>query len=130
MLFRMSKSARYLAAAAAALTSIFAIAGPAAARGQTLNEDAALNLLERTLRGDHVYQHRISLDCVSFQTEETTAAHFDFVLRENHSGGKCGGDPEANPVVDRYRVHRASGKIEWFDGIGGNWQRYDPTKVK
>ena len=32
-------------------------------------------------------------------------------LRENRTA-PCGGDPETSPVVDRYRIYRASGKIE------------------
>lgn len=70
--------------------------------------------LERTLGHDGVYVHRIFLDCITYGTEETTNAYFQFVLRENHNA-KCGGDPETSPVVDRYRVYRRSGKIEWLD---------------
>src|ERR1700758_960910 len=74
-----------------------------AALSRPLAEDAALALLVRTLKHDRVYAKRISLDCVSYDTEETTDAYFQFVLREKHDA-KCGGDPETSPVVDRYRV--------------------------
>jgi len=50
-----------------------------------LNEDAALELLQRTLKRDQVYQKRISLDCIAYGTEETTKAYFEFVLREIHN---------------------------------------------
>jgi hypothetical protein len=98
-------------------------------RSNPLDEDAALTLLERTLKHDGVYADRISLDCVIYSTEETTRAYFEFVLRENHSE-KCGGDPEVSPAVDRYRVYRRSGRIEWLEKIEGNWQRYNPAKIK
>jgi hypothetical protein len=87
-----------------------------------MDEDAALTLLERTLKHDGVYAHRISLNCVTYGTEETTGAYFQFVLRENHNA-KCGGDPETRPVVDRYRVYRRSGKIEWLERIEDSWRR-------
>jgi hypothetical protein len=78
-------------------------------RSHPLDEEAALNLLDRTLKHDRVYEHRISLDCVSYITEETTNDYFQFVLREKHDA-KCGGVPQTSPVVDRYRVSRRSGK--------------------
>src|ERR1700732_1095757 len=86
-------------------------AGP---KTHSLTEDAALNLLLRTLKHDQVYAKRISLDCVTFDTEEKTDAYFQFALRENHTT-KCGGDPDIAPVIDRYRVYRASGKIDWLN---------------
>ena len=78
-------------------------------------------LLDRTLKHDHVYENRISLDCVMYMTEETTDAYFQFVLRENHNA-KCGGDPETSPAIDRYRVYRRSGKIEWLERIEDSWR--------
>jgi hypothetical protein len=96
---------------------------------RSLNEDAAVKLLLRTLQHDQVYAKRISLDCVTFDTEETTGAYFQFALRENHTA-KCGGDPDTNPVVDRYRVYRTSGKIELYDVAKDNWQAYEKAKEK
>src|SRR5213080_4111488 len=101
-------------------------AGP---HSRPLDEDAALALLERTLKHDRVYAKRISLGCIACGTEETTGAYFQFVLRENHNA-KCGGDPEISPVVARYRVYRRSGKIERWKPIDDSWHRYDPTKMK
>jgi hypothetical protein len=110
----------------AVIMVVVAQAGP---RSRVLNEDAALALLESTLKRDGVYAHRISLNCITYGTEETTGAYFQFVLRENHNA-KCGGDPETSPVVDRYRVYRKSGKIEWLEGIEDNWQTYNPAKIR
>jgi hypothetical protein len=98
-------------------------------RSHPLGEDAALALLDRTLKHDRVYANRISLDCVSYGTEETTNAYFEFVLREIHNA-KCGGDPETSHVLDRYRVYRRSGKIERYQPIDDSWHRYDPAKIK
>jgi hypothetical protein len=101
-------------------------AGPASHR---LSEDAALRLLLRTLKHDRVYAHRISLDCITFGTGEKTDAYFQFVLREDHTA-PCGGDPETGPVVDRYRIYRASGNIEWLEPAENNWQRYNPEQIR
>jgi len=94
-------------------------------RSGPLDEDASLALLERTLKHDHVYEKRISLDCIAYGTEETTNAYFEFVLRELHNA-KCGGDPETSPAIDRYRVYRRSGKIQQWEASEDKWQPYKP----
>ena len=99
------------------------------ARSRPLDEGAALALLERTLRHDRVYDKRISWDCISFGTEETTDAYFDFVVREIHNA-KCGGAPETTPAIDRYRVYRRSGKIEQWQATDDTWQPYKPAPIK
>ena len=95
------------------------------ARPRPLDEDAALALLQRTLNHDRVYEKRISPDCISYGTEETTDAYFQFVLREIHNA-KCGGPPEWSPVIDRYRVYRRSGKITQWEAAEDKWQPYRP----
>ena len=115
-----------IALATALLSPPALLAGPAR---HSLNEDAALSLLLRTIKRDHVYAKRISLDCVTFNTEETAEEYFQFVLKENHTQ-KCDGDPDVSPVVDRYRVYRASGKIEWYKAVNDSWERYDPARIR
>lgn len=114
---------------AVALVLISPIAAQAGSRSRQLNEDAALDLLQRTLKRDHVYEKRISWDCISYGTEETTDAYFEFVLREIHNT-KCGGDPETSPAIDRYRVDRRSGKIEQWEAVADKWQPYKPGRIK
>jgi hypothetical protein len=114
---------RLNAIAAAALILISPAVAPADPRSHPMNEDAALDLLQRTLKRDGVYEKRISWDCISFGTEETTNAYFEFVLREIHNS-KCGGDPETSPAIDRYRVYRRSGKIQQWEAAGDKWQPY------
>ena len=92
-------------------------------RSRPLDEDAALALLQRTLKRDRVYEKRISLNCIAYGTEETTNAYFEFVLREIHNA-KCGGDPETSPAIDRYRVFRHSGKIQHWKAAEDTWQPY------
>jgi hypothetical protein len=120
---------RFLAAAVVAVILVLPVVAQAGRHSHRLDEDAALALLERTLKHDGVYTKRISLDCVSYETEETTGGYFEFALREIHNA-KCRGDPETSHVVDRYRVYRRSGKIERWEPTGGTWQRYDPAKIR
>jgi hypothetical protein len=100
-----------------------------AAPSRLLDEDAALALLQRTLKRDQVYEKRISLDCVAYGTEETTKAYFEFVLREIHNA-KCGGDPDTSPAIDRYRVYRRSGKIEQWEAAEDKWHAYKGAQTK
>jgi hypothetical protein len=125
----MNHISGFIAAAVVAVVLVSPVVVQASPRSHPLKEDAALALLEDTLRREGVYTHRIPLDCVSYGTEKTTDAYFEFVLREIHNA-KCGGDPEMSPVVDRYRVYRQSGKIEWLERIKDKWQRYDPAKIR
>ena len=125
----MSNASRPFIVAAVGFVLVLALTEQLAARAHPLDEDAALALLMRTLKHDKIYARRISLDCVTYGTEETTAAYFQFVLRENHTA-PCGGDPETSPVVDRYRVRRTSGKIEWLEATEDVWRPYDPAKIR
>ena len=125
----MTSVFRVNALAAAAVIFILPIAAPADTRSRPLNEDAAVNLLERTLKRDRVYEKRISLGCITYDTEETTDSYFEFALREKHDA-KCGGDPETSPVVKRYRVHRRSGKIEQWEAASDTWHAYKGAQTK
>jgi hypothetical protein len=112
-----------------AVVSAIALFLPNIILASGLNEGAALDILLRTIKHDHVYDKRISLDCVTFDTEETTRIYFEIAVREKHNK-KCGGDPDTSPVIDRYRVNRASGKLERYDVSNDAWQRFDPAKMK
>lgn len=100
-----------------------------AAPSGLLDEDAAVSLLQRTLKRDKVYEKRISLDCISYITEEKTKAYFEFVLREIHNA-KCGGVPETSPAIDRYRVYRRSSKIEQWEAAEDTWHPYKGAQTK
>jgi len=122
----MNQRTRLITAALMAVL-VSPVVAQAHPQSHRLDEDAALALLVRTLKHDGVYKNRISLDCVAYGTEETTSAYFEFVVREKHDA-KCGGDPETNPVVDRYRVYRRSRKIERWEPIEDTWQHYRRRK--
>ena len=116
-----------VAIAVAILSS--SVACHAGSQSHRLNEDAALDLLQRTLKRDRVYEKRIAWDCISYGTEETTSVYFEFVLREIHNA-KCGGDPDTSPAIDRYRVYRRSGKIEQWEPADDKWEPYKSAQTK
>jgi hypothetical protein len=120
----------YLITAAVMVTALISPAvTQAGSRSHLLNENAALDLLRRTLKRDAVYEKRISLDCIAYGTEETTNAYFEFVLREIHNL-KCGGDVETSPAIDRYRVYRRSGKIQQWEPAEDQWRPYKAPAIK
>lgn len=125
----MKTEFRLITAAVAAVVLISPVIVRDGSRSHRLSEDAALDLLDRTLKRDRVYEQRISLDCISYGTEETTNAYFEFVLREKHDA-KCGGDPETSHVIDRYRVYRRSGKIEQWEAVEDTWHAYKGAQTK
>ena len=125
----MNKSSFIITTAVILVVLVSPVVGQAGPRSHPVGEDAALNLLVRTLTRDHVYKNRISSDCINYQTEETTDAYFQFLLREIHNA-KCGGDPDTNPTVASYRVYRASHKIKWLKVTDDSWQAYDHQKVR
>ena len=118
----MNKASLLITAAVIAVVLV-SVAIAEGARSRPLDEDAGLALLDRTLKHDRVYAKRISLDCISYITEETTGTYFQFVLREIHNV-KCGGDPEISPAIDRYRVYRHSSKIQHWEAADDKWQPY------
>ena len=120
---------RPVVAVVVAVNLFSSIVAQAGLQRHRLNEDAALELLLRTLKRDRVYEKRISLDCIAYGTEETTNAYYEFVLREIHNT-KCGGDPETSPAIDRYRVYRRSSKIQQWEAAEDKWQPYRPTETK
>jgi len=111
------------------LTLISPVAARAGSQAHLLNEDGALELLQRTLKRDRIHEKRIRLDCIAYGTEATTNIYFEFVLREIHNA-TCGGDPQTSPAIDRYRVYRQSGKIEQWEPIEDKWQAYKRPQIK
>lgn len=91
--------------------------GAPAAKKASLEDKAALRLmsyLEKTLpsRG-------LSTSCIDLLLEKSSP-YFEYAVRERH-GGKCPGDPETAPIVDRYRVPRRSGAMQLYDPIEDRW---------
>ena len=125
----MKTEFRLITAAVVATILVLTMIAQAGSRSHPLDEDAAVSLLARTLKHDQVYAKRISLGCITYDTEETTDGYFQFALREKHDA-KCGGDPEVSPVVARYRVYRRSGKVEKWEAASDTWNAYKGSQTK
>jgi hypothetical protein len=131
----MSKSLRYAALCLAALAVAGckqqpadpapapptpAVSAPAAPTGNDARA-RALDVLETRLQADHFYPD----NCISIVEEddaEPAADAFDFAVRERH-GNECPGDPQTNPVRDRFRV-QADGTVLWYDVVNADFVDY------
>ena len=89
------------------------------------SEEMALNFLLSKIETSGLYKSRISLDCLSFITDEMTTDYVDFSLHENHSKQKCGGDPDTSPRVDSFRVLTKKNDILWFGTDNGEYLPFE-----
>lgn len=103
------------------LVALF-VALPASA-SNPIDEEHALKVLVAQIQKDKLYERWTSLACLSFVTEKKTKKFIDIAILEKH-GGKCPGDLDTSPVVDRFRVNRLTHKIEWFEPIEGELKPY------
>jgi hypothetical protein len=69
------------AIAAVTMALISPVIAECGSRSHPLNEDVALDLLQRTLKSDSIYEKRISPDCTAYGTEETTNVYFRHLYR-------------------------------------------------
>lgn len=83
--------------------------------------DRAVAMLRDRIVKDRPFS--VSPSCVTYVAEETTAAHVTIAVRERHDA-RCGGDPGTAPVIDRFRVEEASGRILVLDVVEDEWIAY------
>ena len=100
---------RFVGKAVVAVILVLSFVAQAGPHSHPLDEDSALALLERTLKHDGVYTHRISLDCVGYGTEETTDAYFQFV-------------PPRKPQRQVRRRSRNESSNRSLPGVSAVWQ--------
>jgi hypothetical protein len=91
--------------------------------GNRLTEEQALDVLMTRVQKDKLYDSRFATNCLSFLVEGKTKDYIDIAVREKH-GGKCQGDPDTSPVVDRFRVHRSTRRIKCYESSSGEYQPY------
>ena len=89
-----------------------------------LTEKQALNHLISRIQKDKLYDSWTTLSCLSILVEEKTKQYFDIAIREKHDE-RCPGDPLTAPIVDRFRVDRSTGKIQWYDPVDGDLHPYE-----
>ncbi len=88
-----------------------------------LTEKEALNRLISGIQKDKLYDGWTTIFCLTIWTEEKTKDYFDFAIHEKHNRD-CPGDPSTSPTVDRFRVNRRTGKIQWYDPTDDNLYPY------
>jgi hypothetical protein len=88
-----------------------------------LTEQQALDVLMAKVHKDKLYDSWTTISCLSFLVEEKTKDYIDIAIREKHEG-KCEGDPNTAPIVDRFRVHRLTKRIQWYEPAEGNYNPY------
>jgi hypothetical protein len=91
--------------------------------GNQLTEQQALDVLVSQIQKDKLYDSWTTLSCLSFLNDEKTKDYFGFAIHEKH-GGKCPGDPNTWPIVDRFRINRFTKKIQWYEPTEGEWLPY------
>ena len=79
-----------------------------------LSEDQALKVLLSSIEEDGLYGSNPDMSCFSVFAEERSKDYYDFSVHKNR-GGRCSGDPNRSPTVDRFRVDRSTKTIQWYD---------------
>lgn len=87
----------------------------------------AIEILTGKLTQDKIYS-KTALNCLSFVLDQATEPYFDLAILEKHGNG-CAGDPATAPVVDRFRVYRASGLVQWYDVISDQYRPYEQYRA-
>ncbi|MGH8820081.1 MAG: hypothetical protein ACREWJ_02165 [Rhodoferax sp.] len=98
---------------------VFGLVGPAAYAGgpdrcASAADDKAVSALMQRIKREHLYTSWTTLQCLGFFIEGCTGRRVEIAIREQHDP-KCGGDPDTSPVVDRFRVYKRTGTIQWYD---------------
>jgi hypothetical protein len=106
-----------------AMAFVLAALLPSLVHAQQLNLDeaAAGDLLVRRVQAGALYAPWTKIECLRFILESETPQEFSFVVRERHEG-KCPGDPAVEPVVDRFRVNRATGEVLRYQPADGSYK--------
>lgn len=97
-------------------------ASPSSAKNP-LDEAKAFDVLVSRIQKDRLYDRWTSLACLSFVKEGEGKNYYDIAIHEKHGGG-CPGDPNTAPVVDRFRVNKLTGRIQWYDPAEGRFLPY------
>jgi hypothetical protein len=77
------------------------------------NENEAIDLVRKQIDTDKLYEWSKQGKCLVYFVETTTDKNYDIAVREKH-GDSCEGDPKTSPLVDRFRIDRATGKLTWY----------------
>jgi hypothetical protein len=93
-----------------------ALIGPAPV--PEFSEMQALAILSSHLESESAYKN--GLKCKAFVTEESAPEFFQFAVREVHRA-PCAGDPNTEPVIDRFRVSKADRTVSRWEPVQDIW---------
>ena len=88
----------------------------ALAKGKLLSASKSVDILVKQLKKDKFYEGNDELKCLFFRIEGEDKKYIDIAIHEKHDDG-CPGDSNFAPVLDRFRVHRSTKVIEWYDPV-------------
>jgi hypothetical protein len=91
-----------------------------------LSEDQSIDLVAKAM---HQLSPKQPLGCLAFQTEESSRRQFEIAVREKH-GGRCRGDPEIMPVIERFRVFRSPVRLWRWDPVNDSYRRCRLTAAR
>jgi len=93
------------------------------------SDTRALDVLREKVRTEGLYTSWAKEQCLSFYPERCDSTVVEVAIRELHSE-QCGGDANAGPVVDRFRILKRSSKVEWFDHVEAEYVEFDKIRSK
>lgn len=88
-----------------------------------ITEQQVFNVLLEQIKKDELYKNSHDLSCLIFIAEEETGHNIDVAIHEKHDG-KCPGDPNTSPIVDRFRINRTTKAIQWYDVLEAGFVPY------
>ena len=84
---------------------------------------SAIQVLRTRVKVEHLYSPWATEQCLRYDPEQCDSTKVDIVIREAHDP-ECGGDPATRPVIDRFRVHTKSKKIERYNVSSGEYGEF------
>lgn len=84
-------------------------------------------MLRKRIKADRIYDRWADRKCLVYQLEQCDKRRVDIAIRERHRDG-CPGDPATEPLVDRFRIIKKSGRIQWYDLRNGEYVRFSAIK--
>ncbi len=81
---------------------------------RTPEPDLTTAALVDIVKKDEKYAGWAKVECLQFMVEQQDEKLTEIAMREKHGDG-CPGDPQTSPVIDRFRIEKASGNILRYD---------------
>jgi len=91
---------------------------------KNLSTSDSLNLLKAEIEKRELYKQRLQPECLGFVFVMEKEYFVEIAVVEKHND-QCKGDPNTQPVVDRFRVTN-SGEITIYDLVDDRYIEFDP----